>query len=482
MSKMTYESPEAMGVPSSAIHSFISRLDKQGLPMHSVLLSRHGKIITEAYYAPYKADSLHRMFSITKSFTSIAIGLLIEEGKISLDSNIVDYFPDKLPKDVHPWIRELTIRDLLSMETCHSGTTYKSDLDSDWVESFFTTKPTHKPGTVFLYDTSASHTLCALVERLSGKPMLDYMRDKFLDEIGFSKEAYIIKDPFGVSMGGSGLMATPMDLMKFGLLIRNKGRLNGKELVPEWYINEATKHQTDNVLRGQVIEEAQGYGYQFWRTRHGGFACYGMGGQYIIFLPDQDLICVTTADTQDVKGGTQIIYDALYEEILPHLSDKAIAENPKDKEDLDELISGLRIKPVSGMITSPKSLDNNKVKYILEENQSGFTSFSLEISEEEARGTLKFTDAKGTHPIHFGLGKMVVEKFPIYNQRAATSGAFLNDNTLYIKSHIIDECIGCVHFQIVFNESNVTICMRKVEETYFNEFNGFLSGEDKNDD
>lgn len=310
---------EDVGVSPDSIKCFVKRLEDLKLPMHSILIARHRQLIYEAYYEPYKEDSLHRMYSISKSFISIAVGLLVDERRISLEDPIIKYFPEKLPGDLHPWIKEMTIKDMLCMKTCHYKTTYKEDLTRDWVESFFITKPHHEPGTIFRYDTSSSHTLCALVEKLTKKPILDYMREKFLEEIGFSKEAYMLKDPFGISMGGSGLVATPMDIMKFALLIMNDGRLGERQLVPAWYIKEATSHQTDNKVEGAIFEETLGYGYQFWCISHGGFACYGLGGQLAICLPKQDIICITTADTTCIKDGNQYIYDSLYEEILPFL-------------------------------------------------------------------------------------------------------------------------------------------------------------------
>ena len=169
--------------------------------MHSILLLRHDKLVAEGYFAPCSADSLHRMFSICKTLNAIAIGILAADGKLKLSDAIAGYFPDKLPEQVHPWIASMTIRDLLMMRTCHASTTYKHDIKKEWVESFFTTPPSHKPGTVFHYDTSASHVLCALVERLSGKPLLDFLRERIFDAIGWSKASYVLKNDFGDSSG-----------------------------------------------------------------------------------------------------------------------------------------------------------------------------------------------------------------------------------------------------------------------------------------
>ena len=123
--------PEETGVPSGCISDFVERLKVHEVPLHSLLIMHHDKLITEGYYAPCTEDTLHRMFSISKSFTSIAIGLLAEEGKLSLDDPIVNYFPDKVPADVHPWISAMTIRDMLMMRTCHASTTYKLDMTKD---------------------------------------------------------------------------------------------------------------------------------------------------------------------------------------------------------------------------------------------------------------------------------------------------------------------------------------------------------------
>ena len=125
------DSPESVGIPSRCLLKFLERLQKKQIPMHSFLLMRHDTLIAEGYYAPYQKDTLHRMFSISKSFTSIAIGLLEAEGKLSLDDPIVRYFPDKVPSNVHPWIAEMTIRDMLMMRTCHASTTYKHFLCTD---------------------------------------------------------------------------------------------------------------------------------------------------------------------------------------------------------------------------------------------------------------------------------------------------------------------------------------------------------------
>ncbi|MDE6749537.1 MAG: beta-lactamase family protein [Lachnospiraceae bacterium] len=481
---LTFEAttPEAAGIPGKCIINFINRMSHRKVPMHSLLLMRHDKLVFEGYYAPYTADTLHRMFSISKSFTSIAIGLLAEEGKLSLDDNIVRYFPEKLPPEVHPWIASMTIMDMLMMRSCHASTTYKINMKSDWVESFFTTPPTLPPGKLFHYDTSAAHTLCALVEKMTGMVMLDYLKEK-LDCLGFSKQSYMLKDPFGVSIGGSGLVALPMDLLKFGYFIAHRGLVCGKQLISPAYIDMAVSCISETCVTAPVPSEAQGYGLQFWRGEKNGYTCYGMGGQLIIFLPDYDIICVTTADTQDIGGGNQQIYDALYEEILPYIQDEALPADAESERLLADKAESLKIEPLittASVETVSEMVEKiNGRTFCVQTQNTGFESFAVHFntssaSKKQDSGSLSFIYKHEPYTIEFGIGNMQTGSFPIYNQNYAASGAWLNDGTFYIKAHIIDSYVGSVHFQLSFGENDLTIFMRKKEESLFKEFNGHL--------
>lgn len=481
--------PEHTGIGSDRIIHFIERLRKKEIPMHSILLLHHDKLIAEGYYAPYTKHTLHRMFSISKSFTSVAIGLLADEGKLSLDDPIVTYFPDKVPENAHPWISSMTIRDMLMMRTCHASTTYKVNMKQDWVESFFTVPPTHPAGKIFHYDTSSAHTLCALAERLSGMKMLDYLKAK-LAPLGLSEESYMISDPFGVSIGGSGLVAFPMDLLKFGYLIFHEGNIQGEQLISPSYVKEAVSNLTATKVTAPLPSEACGYGYQFWRNEKDGYVCYGMGGQFILFLPDYDLICVTTADTQGIGGGNQVIYDALYEEILPYISSKPLPESNKSYTELTNILENLSLEPLKGMFSSPLMEQAAGKNYLISENTPGFSNIRIEFFDVlpdtckltgqtgggRSGGILYFTLRGTEYSLSFGFGDLVNGLFPVYHMAYAASGVWLDADTLYIKAHIIDAYVGSVHFELAFGKDDVTVFLKKQEESLFTEFNGHLYG------
>lgn len=482
--------PESTGISSGSISRFLQRLHDKNVPMHSILLLHNDRLIAEGYYAPYTKDTLHRMFSISKSFTAIAIGLLEAEGKLSLSDSICNYFPEYVTEQTHKWIREMTIRDMLMMRTCHAATTYKLDLHSDWVESFFTVPPTHPAGKFFHYDTSSAHTLCALVERLSGMDMLSYLKKK-LAPLGLSEDSYMLKDPFGISMGGSGLVAKPMDLLKFGYLLMHEGALpidcvstgsDKLQLLPADYTRQATSNLTPTVATAPLPSEACGYGYQIWQNEKGGFVCYGMGGQFIICLPEYDLICVTTADTQGMAGGNQLIYDALYEEILPHISNTPLPEDSAAFSELSSRLEQLALKPLEGTLPAPDTTGFAGKTFKLYENKNGFTKLSVEFSslgenpDSPYKGTLHYTLHNKECELHFGFGHLEPGQFTDYHMNYAASAEWISDDTLYIRAHIIDEYLGSVRFELTFGENDVTVFLKKVEESLFSEYNGHLYG------
>jgi len=307
----------AQRISEKTIQAFVERLQDEKLKMHGMIMMDDGSIFEERYWGVHSADRLHRMFSAGKSMTSVAIGLMQEEGRISINDKICGYFPEKLPKEVHPYIEAMTIRNLLMMATAHKSTTYKR-YNGDWVESFFHVEPSHEPGTEFNYDTSATHVLSALVEKLTGQKLIDYLRDNVLKYTGLAKDAYFVEDPAGVSQGGAGLACTLRDLAGFGAMCCNGGSFEGRQLVPAEYMKEASSKLIDTSHKS-VPDEQNGYGYQFWRTREPGFCCYGMGGQLALCYPDKKFVFASTADIDGGPARLKLLYDAFYELVYPEL-------------------------------------------------------------------------------------------------------------------------------------------------------------------
>ncbi|NLK69040.1 MAG: serine hydrolase [Clostridiaceae bacterium] len=470
-------SPEAVGIPSKAVLDFINELEQEELCIHGFIMMKDDKVFAEGYYAPFHADFPHRMFSVGKSFTSIAIGLLQEEGKLSIHDRICDYFPDKLPEEgAHPYILQTTIRDMLMMASPHQGTTYKLMDSEDWVKTFFHYKPVRYPGTSFVYDTSATHVLSALVERISQMSLLQYLKGKILDKIGCSDNFRWLTDPEGICQGGSGLICPLRDLTRVASLCLNGGAYNGEQLIPIDYLEEATSKQIDTSLQPSIGEQ-QGYGYQFWRTQNNGFAMFGMGGQLAICLPEYNFLLTTMADTQGNPCGIQGIYKALWQQILPYLKENKgkIEVNDIYSRKLKEKISKLEISPEKGSLTSPIAAEVSGKRYSLAPNPTRIAQCHFEFSDGE--GVFYYTSNTGEHEISFGIGSIKQQIFPDINLLSISSAAWVEENKLHLRSFIIDELPSSVNMTVTFVKNTITLVMKKTAEMKLENYQGFASGE-----
>jgi len=466
------------GISIDSVKDFIKDLEIAEIPMHSFILMHHDKIISEGYYAPTTKDSLHRMFSISKSLTALGIGLLIDDGKLSLDDKIIDYFPDMLPKEVHPWLAATTIEHMLSMRTCHDRATYVINQTPNWTESFFTVKPTLPPGRLFYYDTSAAQVLCTLVERMTGMTLLDYLKFKF-SELELSEDSYMLKAPCGASIGGSGLMATSMDMLKIGYLLLHKGNVNGKQLISSDYINMITRKTSDTRFNVGVPAEAEGYGMQIWRYKKDGYMCYGMGGQFIIVLPEEELVLVTTADTQGVNGGNQAIHSAFLNNIADKISDTPIKYSEDELKEYDSLIKKLSLTPLpySSCKKTHELMKSLSGKVYSMENSEHFDNFSFAFSESGKEGIVSYT-LDGKEMSHsFGLGSLSKSVFPKYDMTSYASGMWVTEDTLFIKFNILDAFLGTILMEFSFVDKEITVAVKKIEESIFTEYYGLFHGE-----
>lgn len=508
-------SPESVGIPSEAVGRFLKKLEEDGLCMHSVLMLRHGKLAVEAYWKPFDKTSMHRMYSTSKSFVSVAIGILIGEGKLRLDDRVASFFPEKVPDDLHPWILRTTVRDLLMMASPHDFNTY-SDKDPDWVDTFFQTPPSHLPGTIFSYNTSATVMLLVIIRQITGLEFLEYLRPRLFEPLGISEDIWCVETPCGHEWGGSGVICTSRDLMKFALVCLNHGRCGESQLIPEDYITAATSRQIDNYVENSDAESQFGYGYQFWRTRNNGFACYGMGSQLAICLPDQDFILVTTADTQALSTGVSQIFRTLWSEIHPYLvSGDSLQENPVAKEMLQRQIDTLSLLAVQGESYSPVSEAIHGKIFQMIKNDMGIESLRFlfaqdtndpaddEVSEQHkqecktgnpvlhaSQGYLHYENRTGKHTLQFGFGHHVRQEFPevnYYGKRIGTplgrgydcqaSAGWVLENSLLVVCCLTDDYFGTLKMNFVFDRNTVTVLMRKSAEWFLDDYVGFASGE-----
>ena len=290
------------------IGTLAQRAHALDIALHTIQVSVGGETVAHAVSDPLDLDTPQRMYSVSKTFTSLAIGMLADDGALSLDDPVADHFTELTP--VHPWLAATTVRHLLAMRGPHRATTYQLGADG-WLESWFRVPPTHPPGTVFTYDTSGSYVLAALVERLAGVSLTDYLRPRLLDPLGLSPDLRFLTGPEGIAHGGSGLVCTPRDLLRLAHLLLDDGVHDGARLVPAGYLRSATSRQADTSLQTEAAGLRNGYGYQLWLPRPGSWLLFGMGGQIVYGDPARGLAVVVTADTQACAGGDRLVDDVL---------------------------------------------------------------------------------------------------------------------------------------------------------------------------
>ncbi|HEY2411543.1 MAG TPA: serine hydrolase, partial [Pirellulaceae bacterium] len=280
-------SPEAEGVSSAGVLAFIEAADKGLDSLHSIMLVRHGKVVAEGWWAPYSPAAPHSLYSLSKSFTSTAVGMAIAEGKLKLDDDVLKFFPEDAPAEPSKNLQAMRVSDLLRMNTGHQ-TEPKRVADQVWTKAFLAHEVPFKPGTHFLYNTSATYMLSAIVQKATGEKLIDYLRPRLFEPLGIENPTWE-SSPQGINTGGYGLSVRTEDIAKFGQLYLQKGTWHGKQLLPEEWVAKATARQTSNGSNPKSDWD-QGYGYQFWRCRHGAYRGDGAFGQFCVVLPEQDAV------------------------------------------------------------------------------------------------------------------------------------------------------------------------------------------------
>lgn len=496
-----YITPEEAGVPSAKISEFIDNIEEMRINLHSFLMARDGKIFAEGYYKPIDENFLHRIYSISKSFVSLAIGRLVGEGKVSLSDKIMELLPEFCNEEkANEWLRELTVEEMLKMTTPMCSPNYSRALTapqseapnkllrSGWAESFFeyTDKHDRPNGMLFRYDSTASYVLGVLVERITGKTFLEYLRPVF-DKIGVSEEIECVRSPDGYAWGASGVICTLRDLAKVGELLLNLGECNGEQLIPRDYMEKATSKQIDIVFDNGSKMYSNGYGYQIWTHKHG-YEMIGMYSQRVICFPDKDFLFVCNGNSAN-KRETDANYELLHFAVLgvyKALGDR-MAENPSEYTKLSEKISSLKMLCGFGEKDSPISKEVDGIKYELAENPMEIAWFRLDLSGEVKK--FVYENPRGVKEILFGMEEFKEFSFPETHyygmqvgtpkgegQRAVGAGAWTSDNRLLIRVNIIDTSLGHLGIVIEFKDDICAVQFTKSTEAFLGEYGGTAWG------
>lgn len=386
-------SPESIGLSSAVLEKTLRHLDGVQY-INGIVMRRHGRCFLEAYWKPYNGELPHMLWSLSKSFTSCAVGIAQGEGFLYLDDHLVSFFPEYAAEVRDEKMKQATLRDLLTMRSGHEACAWgavRQEPSGDYVRGFLAGELKLEPGIRFVYDNTATMMLSAVVQRVTGQTVREYLLPRLFRPMGIVPGIWE-STPGGVNCGSFGLYLRTRDIAKFAQLLLDGGRYGDRQLVPSEYLAEATAKQADNSFNGDT-DWGQGYGYQFWRSRHG-FRGDGAAGQFAIVLPEYDLAVAVNSCTMDMGRVMSI----LWEELLPELQVSPLPEDGAALQSLRDYSAQLNIAPVSG--DTVRRGDNRR--WMFAPNAAAIRAASLEFGEEEC--ALTFDTAHGPQQLRAGFG------------------------------------------------------------------------------
>jgi CubicO group peptidase (beta-lactamase class C family) len=321
---MAHGTPASQGVDSRAVSAFLDALEASpDAQPHSLMILRHGQVLAQGWWAPYTQDRRQLLYSLSKSFTGAAAAFAYAEGLLRLDDPVVSYFPEFEAEITEPGSRSILVRHLLSMASGHSAEQWDKAVTRDPdepVRGFLLHGPDGEPGHVFAYSQPCTYTVGAIVQRAAGQRLVDYLRPRLFEPLGIGEVAWQ-QHPAGRDIAFTGLYARTDAIAKLGQLYLQRGVWEGVRLLPREWVEQASRPQVDNSGLGWGPDWSQGYGFQFWISRHG-FRGDGAYGQYCLILPEQDAVIVMTSETNDM----QAVLDLVWEHLLPAFGEGPAAD------------------------------------------------------------------------------------------------------------------------------------------------------------
>jgi CubicO group peptidase (beta-lactamase class C family) len=401
--------PEAQGVSSAGILAFLEAIENSKHEFHSFMLVRHGHVVAEGWWSPYRVRANHMLYSLSKSFTSTALGFAVCEGKLEVEDPLTSFFPEDLPAEISANLAALRVKHLLTMSVGHAqdstGTITK---EQNWVKSFLSLPIANPPGSVFLYNSGATYMLSAIVQKLSGQRVIDYLRPRLfepLDITGMTWETC----PRGINTGGWGLSLPTEGLAKFGELYLQKGVWKGRRILPAIWIEEATTFKiqqpaapgADLAHLKETSDWMQGYCYQFWRCRHHAFRGDGAFGQFMVVMPEQDAIVAITCETSDMQGELNLVWDHL----LPAMNEAPLRSDGRTDSLLRKKLSALTLPPPAGLPAPSTAQRVSGQTFALESNSLGARRLTFDFRRDGC--VFKLIDSTGEHLIQCGAENWV---------------------------------------------------------------------------
>lgn len=380
----------ADGVSRRAVMDFMDNCKKNGVNVHSFKIIRDGKTQVRIAPKPYSFDYKQQLFSLSKSFTSTAVGFLYDEGIIDLNDKFVDIFPEKCPENLGENVKKMTVRHILSMNTGHEGCVILNIKESDDpVCEFMKIEPEYAPGTHFAYNNAATYMLSEIVSRYTGVTVYDYLSQKLFKPLGIENTYWnVYKD--GKSQGAVGFHASCDDIAKLGQLYLDKGVFDGKRILSEEWVELATKSWSDNSGNG-TPDWTAGYGFQFWNNSREGYRADGAAGQLSVVIPSQNAVFAAQVYSENMQKEIDLAFELVY--------------NLYGDDDVTDSDLKMFVDSYNGNLAYNNGVTVQNGVYKCEKNKSGITF--IEFADKGDSVDLRFSDGRAWHTMSFGKSEYI---------------------------------------------------------------------------
>ncbi len=407
------EKPQDVGVSAKVVKEFLDDAVKNGYEYHSLMIIRHGKVAVEWYNEPYNKDTPQAVYSVSKSVTSTAIGFAICEGLITLDTKLLDVFPDYTPKKADARFDKLTVRNLLRMSSGKQPSFLSDKGKVDWIEDYINSPWVFEPGEKFLYINENIFMLSAIINRVTGMSMREFLEPRLFVPLGIDFPFWET-DRNGVEAGGWGLYLKTEDIAKITLCYQQKGKYNGVQVIPEEWTVEATKKQIDNDYNRPGTDSSFGYGYCFWKNSidEDSFRADGMFSQFGIGIPEYDATVVVTSAITDETGCLEFLFNYFPRAFKEVDEETNNIENTcveslfdSDRPDMENIIRNryikFRKKIFLNLIGFQLSVLPMAVTYMLTDKPGNIDMVKFDFTDKEC--TMQWTEGLETNTIILGL-------------------------------------------------------------------------------
>ena len=446
--------PENEGISSKSILEMVKRFENELDAIHSYMIVKNGKVISEGWWEPYGPDNPHLLYSLTKAFISSAVGFAVQEELLKVEDFVISFFPEYAPKNPNWNMQNLRVSDLLTYSTGHIGPVLKNKTRvgvENWTQAFLESEIKLNPGAYSTYNSYASYILSAIIQKVSGQNVTDYLNERFFKPLRIDYPEWD-SCQMGINIE-FGLHLKTEDIAKMGLFYLQDGAWNGKQLLSKEWINKATSKQVPN---GNLLDNdyQQGFGYQFWISRHNSYRGDGKDSQFCLILPDYDMAVITTAG----EGKMQDVMDIVWESLLPELDNKPLKKDPVNHKILLEKNKTLVLK-------TPKNKFEKKFdkEFKIQENSLKIESIGFNLSQSKKeikikidgineviqigdgfyaknnlRSHLPYTKHNDTNVINFGMSEEKLKKI-------GTSGGWISNDSYQIINYLYETPTSVVY-------------------------------------